>query len=209
MSASYWQSSAAVRTFPRIFRDAHCDVVVIGGGLTGITAAYLLKQEGRKVFLFDRARLATGDTCHTTAHLTCVTDTRLSELVKTFGEDHARAVWDAGLAAIWQIAEIVRDERISCGFDWVPGYLHLPVVNQQPSDSDIRDLQHEAKVAADLGFDARFLERAPFVNRPAVEYPNRRGLTPGNICGRWSTKSMATALPFSRTPPSPASRIHR
>ena len=81
----------------------------------------LLKKEGRRVFLLDRARLATADTGHTTAHLTCVTDKRLTDLVKTFGDDHARAVWDAGLAAIWQIAEIVRDERISCGFDWVSG----------------------------------------------------------------------------------------
>jgi glycine/D-amino acid oxidase-like deaminating enzyme/nitrite reductase/ring-hydroxylating ferredoxin subunit len=178
MSVSYWQSSATVRTFPRIFRHAHCDVVVIGGGLTGITAAYLLKQEGLRVFLLDRARLATGDTCHTTAHLTCVTDTRLTELVKSFGDDHARAVWDAGLAAIWQIAEIVRDERIACGFDWVPGYLHLPAAAAAPQDSDIEKLRHEARVAADLGFDAHFTERAPFVDRPAVEYPNQARFDP-------------------------------
>jgi glycine/D-amino acid oxidase-like deaminating enzyme/nitrite reductase/ring-hydroxylating ferredoxin subunit len=178
MSASYWQSSANVRTFPRIFRHAHCDVVVIGGGLTGITAAYLLKKEGRRVFLLDRARLATADTGHTTAHLTCVTDKRLTDLVKTFGDDHARAVWDAGLAAIWQIAEIVRDERISCGFDWVSGYLHLPVIGPERSDSDIEDLQREAGIAADLGFDAHFTERAPFVDRPAVEYPNQARFDP-------------------------------
>lgn len=178
MSASYWQSTATVRTFPRIFRHGHCDVVVIGGGLTGITAAYLLKREGRRVFLFDRARLTNGDTCHTTAHLTCVTDTRLTDLVKSFGEDHARAVWDAGLAAIWQIAEIVRDERISCGFEWVPGYLHLPAIGGRESETGAEALQREARVAADLGFDAQFTEHAPVVDRPAVEYPNQARFDP-------------------------------
>jgi glycine/D-amino acid oxidase-like deaminating enzyme/nitrite reductase/ring-hydroxylating ferredoxin subunit len=152
--------------------------VVIGGGLTGITAAYLLKREGRRVFLFDRARLATADTGHTTAHLTCVTDTRLTDLVKSFGDDHARAVWDAGLAAIWQIAETVRDERISCGFEWVPGYLHLPLREASTSEHDVETLQREAQAAADLGFDAHFTDRAPFVDRPAVEYPNQARFDP-------------------------------
>ena len=177
MPASYWQSTAGLRTFPRIFRHAHTDVVVIGGGITGITAAYLLKREGRRVILLDRARLATGDTAHTTAHLTCVTDKRLVDLIKAFGEDHARAAWDAGLAGIWQIAENVRDEHIQCGFDWVPGYLHLPASGKE-SDSDVEDLQREARAASDLGFDAQFIEHAPLVDRPAIEYPNQARFDP-------------------------------
>ena len=55
-----------------------------------------------------------------------VTDTRLGELVRRFGRDHAQAVWDAGLAAIAQIDAIVREHDISADFEWVDGYLHAP-----------------------------------------------------------------------------------
>ena len=56
-----------------------------------------------------------------------VTDTRLTELVKRFGQNHAQAVWDAGLAAIAKIDEVIREHTIDAGFEWVDGYLHAPL----------------------------------------------------------------------------------
>lgn len=73
------------------------------------------------VALVERDRIGRIDTGHTTAHLTAVTDTRLSDLVEQFGREHARAVWDAGTAAIEQIEEIVAREKIECEFTHVPG----------------------------------------------------------------------------------------
>src|SRR5437667_9029945 len=102
-SETYWRSSAAIPRFESLSHDAEVDVAIIGGGLTGITAAYLLKRDGAKVALLERGRCAATDTGHTTAHLTYVTDERLHHLVKTFGRDAAQAFWEAGAAAIDQI----------------------------------------------------------------------------------------------------------
>ena len=77
--------------FPRITKPGKFDVIVVGGGITGITAAYLLKKSGHSVALVERDRCAQVDTGHTTAHLTYVTDLQLTKLVERFGEDHARA----------------------------------------------------------------------------------------------------------------------
>src|SRR6187200_3425663 len=115
---SYW-SETAFPHFPTIDHDIDVDVAIIGGGLTGITAAWLLKKAGASVALVERQRCASADTGHTTAHLTYVTDYRLPRLVKTFGRDGAQAFWEAGMAGIDQISEIVRELNIDCDFKWV------------------------------------------------------------------------------------------
>src|SRR6188508_3749614 len=96
----YWMDSVDLPSFPALTNDLEVDVVVVGGGLTGITTAYLLKKAGVKVALLERYRCAGTDTGHTTAHLTYVTDYRLSQLAKTFGKDGAKAFWEAGIAGI-------------------------------------------------------------------------------------------------------------
>src|SRR5687767_2992332 len=123
-SRSYWTESAALPAFPTLDRDTRADVVVVGGGMTGLSTAYLLARSGRAVVLLERGRCAEVDTAHTSAHLTMVTDIRLTDLVERFGRTHAQAIWDAGRAAIAQIDEIACEHEIECGFKWVEGYLH-------------------------------------------------------------------------------------
>jgi glycine/D-amino acid oxidase-like deaminating enzyme len=96
-------------------------VVVVGAGITGLTAAYLIAKAGKRVIVLERGRCAATDTGHTSAHLTMVTDERLSDLANGFGRTDAQAVWDAGLAAIAQIDDIVREHDIDAGFEWVDG----------------------------------------------------------------------------------------
>lgn len=177
----YWQTSATLPAFGPLDRDLTVDVVVVGGGLTGLTAAYLLTRAGRRVALLERGRCASIDTGHTTAHLTCVTDTRLSELLSAFGEDHARAVWDAGLSAIARIDEHIRTERIQCNFAWVPGYLHAPHGANADAETQRRaldDMRREADTASSLGFDARFVERVPLMQTPGVRFENQARFHP-------------------------------
>lgn len=163
----YWQSTAPAQTYPPLDRDLVVDVIIVGGGQTGVTAAYLLTRAGRRVAVLERATCGAIDTGHTTAHLTCVTDARLSELVSAFGEDHARATWDAGLAAIAAIDTHVRTESIRCAFAWVPGYLHASADSGRRGE-EIAELQREATLARDFGFDAQYLDEVPWVRRPGV-----------------------------------------
>ena len=175
---SYWEDSASVSRYPALDRDVTVDVVVVGAGITGLTAAYLLKRSGRKVAVIDRRRCGGVDSGLTTAHVTCVTDVDLSELVKHFGRDHAWAAWDAGLAAIDQIDRIVRREDIDCEWTWVSGYKHPAAFAKasadktavKPAQDEVEALREEARLAADLGFDARFVEAVPFFGTPGIEY---------------------------------------
>jgi len=163
----YWHDSSQMPRFRPLERDLRVDVGIVGGGITGLTAAYLLKRAGKTVAVIDRDRLGGVDTGHTTAHVTCVTDADLSDLVADFGRDHAQATWDAGLAAIAEIDTIVENESIDCHWDWVPGYKFAALDGDAQKEAD--RLRKEAAIARDLGFEVTFLDAVPFFNRPGIE----------------------------------------
>lgn len=171
---SKWQE-AALPQYPQLNHDLSCDVLVIGGGITGLTTAYLLLRAGLKVCLIERDRIAQGDTCRTTAHLTAVTDIRLTELVKTCGEDGAKLIWQGGMAAINTIEKIVKSEGLNCHFRRIPGYLHASL----QSDRDESDaLKKEQQLARQLGIEAVYLDRIPEVGKPGVRFANQAKFQP-------------------------------
>jgi glycine/D-amino acid oxidase-like deaminating enzyme/nitrite reductase/ring-hydroxylating ferredoxin subunit len=171
----YWADSASVSNFPRLQRKQRVDVVVIGAGITGLTAAHVLLKAGKTVAVLERARCAQIDTGHTSAHLTMVTDERLTDLVSRIGRDHAQAVWDGGLAAIAQIDETTREHEIDCAFEWVDGYLHRAL---EEGARDRTDFEAEASLAADLGFDATFEHQVPLVGVPGIRFAQQARFHP-------------------------------
>ena len=174
-TVSYWQKTERPPRYAFLQGDVHVDVAIVGGGIAGISAAYFLKRLGKRVALLERDRCLQADTAHTTAHLTYVTDTRLSELVRNFGEDHAQAVWDAGNAAIHQIHETVHREDIDCDFKWVPGYLHAPIGE---GEEDIASFQQDAELARKLEFSAEFVDIVPLMARAGVRFANQAKFHP-------------------------------
>lgn len=175
-TAAYWSQTAHLPRFESLSSDLQVDVVIIGGGLTGLTAAHLFKQAGAKVALLERSRCAGADTGRTTAHLTYVTDERLNHLVDTFGRDGAKAFWEAGIAAIDHISEIQRNQKIDCEFAWVPGFLHGRIKNSDSKDRE--SLEKDAQLAREMDFDARFLDSTGYIARPAVRFANQAKFHP-------------------------------
>ena len=181
MQESYWGKDHFSPEFPELTEDLSVDVVVVGAGITGITAAYLVKQTGRTVALVEKGKWGSGESYCTTAHLSYVTDIRLQELVKTFGRDHAQAVWHAGDAAILQIDEIIRRESIDCDFQWVPGYLHAADNTDAKEASALRD---DANLADELGFSASFVDLVPLMNRPGIRFADQAQFHPLKYLGQ-------------------------
>jgi glycine/D-amino acid oxidase-like deaminating enzyme len=190
-TASYWSATRSFPAFPAIDRDIAVDVVVVGAGLTGITTAYLLKQEGARVALIERDRIAAGDTSRTTAHLTCVTDERLHKLANTFGNDAAKAFWEAGAAAIDAIAAIAGQTQVDCGLHWTPGYLHASM--QDKDATERQELEKDVELARAFGFDATFVEHVPFANRPGVRFAHQAKFHPLKYLARIFHKKAQTS----------------
>jgi len=157
---SYWLRTGALPSFRPLDRNVTVDVAIVGGGLAGISTAYLLKSAGLNVALVERGQCGAIDTGHTSAHLTMVTDEFITDLVKNFGRDTATAVWDAGRVAIDRIEANIAAEGIECQFARVPGFLHTALAGTGASPDGLRE---QADVAVQLGFAASYVpEIRPF-----------------------------------------------
>lgn len=113
---SYWTANTDIPQFPKLNADADADVVIVGAGMTGITAAYLLAKEGKRVILLEAGRALHGTTGHTTAKVTAQHDLIFDELLQHFGEENARLYYEANRDALQWMRQTVETEQISC--DW-------------------------------------------------------------------------------------------
>jgi len=121
---SLWHATHQLRHFPPVSRDFEIDVAIAGGGISGLTAAVVLARAGRSVAVLERDDIASGETGHTTAHLTEAVDARYRTIAKDFGEEGARLVAESSRDAIDWIQRIVATGELDVGFARVPGFLY-------------------------------------------------------------------------------------
>src|SRR3979490_2669125 len=86
-----------------LHEDTTADVCVIGGGIAGLTTAYLLGAAGKNVVPLEAEETASGESGRTTAHLSSALDDRFSELERLHGEEGARLSAHSHSAAINRI----------------------------------------------------------------------------------------------------------
>ena len=121
---SFWFESAITPiAFEKLNNDIESDILIIGGGIAGLTTAYCLAKEGRNVILVEDGFIGSGETGRTTAQLTCALDDRYFELENTFGQPTSKLAAQSHTAAIEWIANTVKQHNISCYFKRVDGYL--------------------------------------------------------------------------------------
>jgi glycine/D-amino acid oxidase-like deaminating enzyme len=98
--------------FPPLEADRDVDVAVIGAGITGVTAAYLLKAAGKRVALVEASRVGFGATGYTTAKLTVGHNLIYRDLVDSFGVEIAALYARSNQEAIDSIADLVQEPRV-------------------------------------------------------------------------------------------------
>ncbi|RYY21087.1 MAG: FAD-binding oxidoreductase, partial [Chitinophagaceae bacterium] len=99
------------------------DVIIVGGGITGLSTAILLQEQGKKCLLLEAHTLCFGTTGGTTAHLNTLLDTPYTTIRKNFSSDSARLIADATAEAIQLIRNNIRRYNIECDFEEADAYL--------------------------------------------------------------------------------------
>lgn len=77
-----WISYSSRPTFPKLDRNITTDVVIVGAGITGISAAYECVKRGFRTTLIDSREVLSGETGGTSGHFSSALDDRYYELIK-------------------------------------------------------------------------------------------------------------------------------
>lgn len=156
-NVSFWLDSMPILSFEKPTAPLTTDVLIIGGGIAGLTTAYLLLKAGRKVTVVEDGFIGSGESGRTTAHLTCALDDRYYYLENIFGKEVAALAAESHAFAIDEIERIVAEEHIECSFKRVEGYLFL-----HPSDKN-ETLDKEFAATQKAGLATSLLGEIPFV----------------------------------------------
>ncbi|WP_394843508.1 FAD-dependent oxidoreductase [Pendulispora brunnea] len=166
---SLWQETASGVSCPRLERGLHVDVAIVGGGITGLTAALLLKRTGLRVAVLEAHTVGGENSLRTTAHLTEAVDARYATIEKDFGPTAAKEVAYSSHAAITRIRAFVRELKIDCVYRTVPGFLYTE------REDDLRALHLEYEAAARAGIHVDMVREVPLPFRcaAAVRFPDQ------------------------------------
>jgi glycine/D-amino acid oxidase-like deaminating enzyme/nitrite reductase/ring-hydroxylating ferredoxin subunit len=176
---SIWMHKGAdmPKTGP-LTEDLKCDVVVVGAGISGLTAAYILAREGKRVVVLDKGAIGGGESGRTTAHLSNALDDRYYRYLELHGLEGARLACDSHRAAIQKIEDIVEESAIDCGFTRLDGYLFIEKGSEE-------ELDKELQAAHAIGFTGVVkLKRCPVPT-----------LTPGS-CLRFPGQGQFNIMPY-------------
>lgn len=171
---SYWVDNTSSPGYPALQDDIVVDVAVIGAGIVGITAGYLLKQEGLKVAVIDRKEVARGVTGYTTAKVTSSHGIIYSKLLSTFGEEGARTYARSNEAGKEKIAELVEKHSIDCDFERTDNFVYTE------EESSVPSIRQEVDAAKRVGLPASFTTdtELPFPVKGALKVADQAQFDP-------------------------------
>ncbi len=120
------------------------DVIIIGGGITGISTGLTLQQAGMKCIVLEANHLCYGTTGGTTAHINTLLDVPYKTIIKNFDLETASNIAEATRSAIDLIESRVRDLSIDCSFSECNAYLFAQDSKQDEELDSIADASKQA-----------------------------------------------------------------
>ena len=161
----YWAACNPPHAYPRLHSDVHCDVAVIGAGVTGTLAAHALSEAGLRVVVVDKRIPATGSTSASTGLLLYDTDQSLAELAREHGTEAAVRCYKLGRRAVAELGRLAALPGIECGF------LRKKTLYLASDDDGWMRLRREFKDRKKAGFSCEWFGRRELKARFGFDFP--------------------------------------
>jgi glycine/D-amino acid oxidase-like deaminating enzyme/nitrite reductase/ring-hydroxylating ferredoxin subunit len=155
-TVSLWQSNMPdYNAKPTSFSNTMYDVVIVGGGITGITTGLLLQKAGKKCLIAEAHSLCFGTTGGTTAHINSFFDSTYDIIQSNFGAEAAKLVSKATKNSLELFKKNIEAYKIDCGFEEKNGYVYA----QTPEQADELDKVYDATKEA--GTEIEYVQDIP------------------------------------------------
>lgn len=142
--------------FPPLHARLEVDAAIIGAGITGLTTALRLTDEGLRVAVLEAGRVGDGNSGRAGGGLCAAVEGGLAALRRSWGAEVVAEVVAARMDAIGMIEETAKRLSLDCDFQRLPWQLH------RLSDGDDGALEGEWTAARAAGLEATLVERPPF-----------------------------------------------
>ncbi len=173
---SIWTENISMPHFKTLEGDVKTDVLIIGGGITGILCAYFLQETGVNYILAEGGTICAGVTQNTTAKITSQHGLMYAKLLQSAGEEKTKMYLEANQKAVRKYSELCR--QIDCDFEEKASYVY--------SLDNRKKLEEEAEALHRIGLEATLSETVelPFSTVGAIEFENQAQFHPLKFLSR-------------------------
>jgi glycine/D-amino acid oxidase-like deaminating enzyme/nitrite reductase/ring-hydroxylating ferredoxin subunit len=159
---SWWMASTPGTSFPP-GGASRTSVAVLGGGIAGLTTAYLLAREGRAVAVVEAGRIAAGVSGYTTAKVSVQHNLVYADIESRHGADAAKQYADSQSQALRWIRDTVTAEQIDCELEERASLVYTEI------EDDVDQVSAEVDAAGAAGLDMSLVESS------SLPWPIRAG----------------------------------
>ncbi|MDR2624004.1 MAG: FAD-dependent oxidoreductase [Methanobrevibacter sp.] len=170
-----WLDNSDKLHFDSLNNDIEVDVVVVGGGVAGLSIATLLKKEGLNVCVLEARRIGHYITSTTTAKLSYTSSLIYSHVLSTFGKEFGLKFKKSYFDGFNKIKEIIDELNIDCDLREVSFY----ILSSDETKGDILDI--ELNALNELGIPGKLVNNVPYPFEnvgKAIVYENQLELNP-------------------------------
>lgn len=166
---SLWSDTEGLPSFPKIDRNMKTDVLIIGGGITGILCAKLLRDANVECIVAEKDKICSGVTKNTAAKITAQHGLIYSRLTEQFGHERAQMYLRSNLDAVESFSKMCSD--IDCSFERKDAFLY--------SHEKTQALEDESKAINSIGGQAETVDCSlPFMKAVGVRMKNQAQFKP-------------------------------
>lgn len=151
---SIWNNELK-NNYEKLNKDIVVDILIVGGGLTGINMAYFLKNTNLKVCVIEKNVIGSGVTSKSTAKITYLQDLIYSKICDKYNFDVAKKYYESQIEAIKMIKDIIIKNDIKCDFTRQTSYLFAS------QNQEIEKIKREKELLIKMGVKIKEIKKVP------------------------------------------------
>lgn len=121
---SIWKDTVKKKNYPKLNEDIDVDILIIGGGITGISTLYQLRGSNNSVVLVEQNKIGFGVTGSSTGKLNFLQNDLIDKIRNNFGDKKTSLYLKSQIEAIKLAVDIINKENINCDLEKVDSYLY-------------------------------------------------------------------------------------